>query len=104
MAYLVRTMPRAERDLEAIYQAIDAEHSDAAFRWFNRLENALLTLEENPARCPITREDARLRNLLYGKKPHIYRVIYRLDEKNDEVDILHIRYGARRAFEPSDLT
>jgi hypothetical protein len=62
-------LPRAQRDLDAIYAAIDAEHSDAAFRWFNGLERALLTLEEIPARCPITQEDAHLRHLLYGKNP-----------------------------------
>jgi len=103
MAYLVRIMPRAERDLDAIYQGINAQYSDAAFRWFNGLERALFTLEESPARCPITREDARLRHLLYGKKPHVYRVIYCFDEKNKEVEILHIRHGARQAFRTEDL-
>src|SRR5437016_5735829 len=70
MAYLVKISLRAESDLETIYSAINAEFSDAAFRWFNGLELALFTLEESPARCPITPEDRQLRNLLYGKKPH----------------------------------
>jgi toxin ParE1/3/4 len=97
-------LPRAQRDLDAIYAAIDAEHSDAAFRWFNELERALLTLEEIPARCPTTQEDAHLRHLLYGKKPHVYRVIYHIVEQRREVDILHIRHGARPAFNTDDLT
>jgi toxin ParE1/3/4 len=96
-------MPRAQRDLNAIYEAINAEYLDAACRWFNGLEHALFTLEESPARCPITREDARLRHLLNGKKPHVYRVIYRLDERNNEVDVLHIRHDARQAFRADDL-
>lgn len=104
MAYLVDIKPRAELDLGEIYEAVDAEHSGAAFRWFNGLERAVLTLEETPARCPATPEDRDLRHLLYGNKPHIYRVIYRITEKHNRVDVLHIRHGARQAFNPRDLT
>jgi toxin ParE1/3/4 len=104
MAYLVKISLRAEYDLETIYGAVNAEFSDAVFRWFNGLELALFTLEEIPARCPLTPEDPQLRHLLDGKKPHVYRVIYRVVEKYKEVEILHIRHGARQAFERSDLT
>jgi toxin ParE1/3/4 len=103
MAYLVNVTPRARRDLEALYLAINAGYSDAAFRWFNGLERTLLTLEENPERCPVTPEDANLRHLLYGKKPHTYRVIYRL-ARRCEVDVLHVRHWARNTFQPGDLT
>jgi hypothetical protein len=68
MAYRVEIVPRAERDLAAVYAAINAEKSDAAFRWFRGLERALFTREDVPARCPITPEDSGLRHLLYGKK------------------------------------
>ena len=95
MAYPVRVMPRAERDLIALYDAIDAEHSGAALRWFNGLERAVFTLETNPRRCPITPESKNLRQLLYGRKPHVYRVIYGIAERRGEVQILHIRHGAR---------
>ena len=69
MAYRVRIMPRAER-------------------------RARLTLETNPLRCPRTTENKNLRQLLYGRKPHVYRVVYRIAERLDEVQILHIRHGA----------
>jgi toxin ParE1/3/4 len=104
MAYLVKISLRAELDLDTIYAAINAGQSPVAFRWFNGLERALLTLEEHPERCPTTPEDARLRHLLYGKKPHVYRVIYRVSEARNEVDILHIRHGARQAFTRGELT
>jgi len=32
--------------------------------------------------------------LLYGHKPHIYRVIYRILERPKHVEVLHIRHGA----------
>jgi toxin ParE1/3/4 len=103
MASLVRISGRAERDLAAIYLAINAENSDAAFRWFNGLERALFTLEENPTRCPVTPENPQYRHLLYGNKPHVYRVIYRVLEPGQDVEILHIRHGARQPFKPGDL-
>lgn len=90
VAYLVRITQRAERDLEAIYAAIDAENSAAADQWFRGLERAVFTLEESPARCPITPETKRLCHLIYGKKPHLYRVIYRILERRKEVEILHV--------------
>jgi toxin ParE1/3/4 len=103
MGYLVNATLRAEQDLAAIFVAINAEYSDTAFRWFNGLDRVILTLEENPERCPVTPGDANLRHLLHGKKPHIYRVIYRILHKRSEVEILHIRHRARRPFEPNDL-
>ena len=78
MAYLVNVTLRAERDLALVFDAINAERSDAAFKWYRGLKEGILSLEEQPNRCPETPENARLRNLLYGNKPHIYRVIYRV--------------------------
>jgi toxin ParE1/3/4 len=95
MAYLVRIMPRAERDFANAYVAMDAEHSDAALRWFMGLQRVVFTLEKSPTRCPVTPESKNLRHLLYGRKPHVYRVIYRILERRKEVEILHIRHGAR---------
>jgi len=103
MAYLVNITARAQCDLDHIYAAVRAEYSDAAFQWFNGLERAVLSLEHSPARCPVTREDARLRHLRYGKRPGVYRAIYRVSEQQKQVDFLHIRHAARRAFKNSNL-
>jgi len=62
-----------------------------------------MELEKMPDRCPVTEEEPRLRNLLYGRKPHVYRVIFRVIEKEKRVDVLHIRHGAMRRFKPSSL-
>jgi toxin ParE1/3/4 len=43
-------------------------------------------------------DDARLRHLLYGRKPNVYRIIYAIDEGNRVVTVLHIRHGSRKAF------
>jgi plasmid stabilization system protein ParE len=103
MAYLVNITARAERDFAALYEQINAAESGAARRWYIGLKKAILSLEEMPNRCPVTRENRQLRHLLYGRKPHVYRVIYRVLEMQKRVDVLHIRHGARREITESDL-
>jgi plasmid stabilization system protein ParE len=98
MAYVVSISSRAQRDLAQIYRFINAEESLSARRWYVGLRNAILRLEELPYRWPTTHEDSKLRHILYGKKPHVYRVIYRVHERLKRVDIVHIRHGARDRF------
>jgi toxin ParE1/3/4 len=87
---------RAERDLVYLDDEINTQHSDAARRWYLGLKEAILRLEEAPQRCPVTRKSDKLRHLLYGHRPHIYRVL----EKTQQVEVLHIRHGTRRKFKP----
>lgn len=103
MAYVVEVAAREARDLVLLFDAIDAEHSDAALKWYRGLKEAILSLEEQPNRSPETPENPKLRHLLYGHKPHIYRVIYRVTEKSKQVDVLHIRHGARKRFKRSEI-
>ncbi|MDE3180360.1 MAG: type II toxin-antitoxin system RelE/ParE family toxin [Acidobacteriota bacterium] len=107
MTYVVEFAARAVRDLETLYLEKNAAESHAAAGWYNRLEEAVYTLASYPYRCPIAPEARRtkrkLRALLYARKPHIYRVIYEVDEGRQAVRILTIRYSARRTLEVSGL-
>jgi toxin ParE1/3/4 len=103
MAYLVRIASRAERDLDSLYAEINGEESAAARQWYHGLKQAILSLAEKPKRCAVTPENKKLRHLLYGDKPHVYRVICRVNSRLRQVDVLHIRHGARRRFRRSDL-
>jgi plasmid stabilization system protein ParE len=96
MAYEVRLTRRAIGDLRHIYQNVEAETSVAADTWFRGLEAAIFSLEDDPARGAITRERPRLRQLLYGNKPHVYRIIYSISESERRVNVAQIRHGARR--------
>jgi len=100
MAYLVNITARAERDFELLYEDVNALRSDSALKWYRGLKGAVLSLEKNPNRCPVTPENGQLRHLLYGHKPHVYRVIYQVHEKREQVNVLHIRHGARRRSLP----
>ena len=98
MLYLVRLADRALRDMEAIYEFIDAEASESAFAWFNHLAREIYSLERFPERGAVIQESKKLRHLLFGKRPSTYRIIYAVDKRNDVVNILHIRHGARAAL------
>ena len=103
MAYGVSLTTRAQRDLATIYERINAGSSDMALKWYHGFKRAIFSLEELPNRCPATPESPNLRHLLYGRKPHVYRAIYRVQEDRKQVGVLHIRHGARRRFTGSDI-
>jgi plasmid stabilization system protein ParE len=103
MAYLVRISTRAFRDLEEIYESIHAESSTHAFAWFNALSEAIYSLEKNPNRGAETPESNVHRQILHGRKPHCYRIIYQVDERGKSVGVVHIRHGAMDAFAPADI-
>ena len=103
MGYPVRIAAGAERDLALSYEYIHAEDSDAAFEWCRGLNLPFYILETIPNRNPLTPEDPKLRHLLYGQKPDVYRILYRVGEKPKSVEVLHIRHGAMKRFKPGDV-
>ena len=107
MPYLIEFSDRAVRDLEFLYIEKNAAESDAAVRWYNNLEKAINTLKLRPGRCSVIPESASakvtLRHMLYGKKPHVYRVIYEVHETRRLVLVLTIRHGSRRKLKRSDV-
>ena len=107
MTYRVELTDRAFCDLAILYEEKHAQESLAAARWFNGLEQAVDTLATFPRRCVVARESRRtrrnLRQLLYGKKPHVYRVIFEIDEPHKVVNVLTIRHGAMKPAKPEEL-
>lgn len=101
MAYVVKVTFRAERDFQGIFDEINAEHSLAALKWYQGFKRAIFSLEIQPNRCPRTPESLMYRHLLYGREPHIYRAIYRVLERQRQVEVLHIRPGARDRLKKS---
>ena len=95
MQYLVRLADRSLRDMEGIYEFIEADASETAFAWFNDLSRAISSLERYPERGAVIPESKKLRHLPFGKKQATYRVIYAVDKRNAVVNVLHIRHGAR---------
>ena len=106
MTYHVEFSVRALHDLDVLYFEKNVAESQAASRWFNGLQDAIDSLATLPNRCPIAPEGRNmkreLRQLLYGKKPHVYRIIYQVDKTKQMVKVFHIRHGARQPLTLSD--
>src|SRR2546426_794246 len=105
MAFRVEISAQAERDAEAILEWLLTQHpGPTAIHWFLALDDAFASLAKFPERCPIAPEDARfpleVRQLLYGKKPHVYRILFTIE--NATVHILHIRHGRRKPVAPTE--
>jgi plasmid stabilization system protein ParE len=98
MEYRVELTDRASSDLRLLFLSIRAWESDAAARWFNGIERAIESLRERPGRCgvaPGNRRGQVIRQLLYGRKPNVYRILFRVLAKDRVVAVMHIRHGAR---------
>ena len=98
MKYRVRSTRQAGEDSAAILDwLMSHDAGDPGIRWFLALEAAIASLESMPHGCghaPDAWEFAyEVRQLLFGRDPHIYRILFTID--GDTVFILHIRHGRR---------
>jgi toxin ParE1/3/4 len=104
MGYAIKLSHRAERDLHALFEFLDASNSAAARRWFSGLEKTIYRLERLPRRGPRAAEARKirrpLRHLLYGDRPDVYRVIYEIHDSTRTVLVLAVRHGARDQLTP----
>jgi plasmid stabilization system protein ParE len=102
MTFRVRLTAQAVYDLDLILERLLAQQAgDAGLRWFRKLKNAINSLAEMPERCMVAPENTEfpfeVRQLLYGHKPHEYRVLITIEA--DTVVVLHIRHGRRRRLD-----
>jgi len=107
MAYRVEIAKSAELQLEALYLWVVDRAPIQGAAWFNRLERAILSLDMNPERCPISPEsfdsNHPVRVLNFGRSPHVYHVFFNVDNSSKVVRIVHVRRGARQRPAPGEL-
>ncbi len=107
MTYRVDLALRALDELQILYEEKQVERTQVAAQWFEGLVAALFSLQEFPRRCPRIAEpntaDRELRQLLYGRKRHVYRIIFEVHEQRSMVRILTIYHGARKPLRPALL-
>jgi plasmid stabilization system protein ParE len=99
MAFRVETSAQAESDADAILEWLLSQYAgETGIRWFLALDDAIASLSTFPERCPLAAETVRfpfaVRQLLYGRKPHVYRILFNIE--GDTVNVLHIRHGRRK--------
>jgi hypothetical protein len=107
MTYRVEIARNAEVELEALYRWVVARAPQQGAKWFNGLERAVLALDHHPNRCPLAPEsidpDHPVRVLGYGRKPHVYRIFFTVDDEARLVRVVHIRRAARRQPSADEL-
>jgi plasmid stabilization system protein ParE len=99
MAFRVEITPQAEEDANLILAWLLSQHAgETGLRWFLKLDEAIASLAEFPERCMSAPENVSLpfemRQLLYGHRPHVYRILFTIE--GDVVYVLRIRHGRRR--------
>lgn len=110
MAYTVSLTAVAEADVHAALARIRAVAPLRAAPWLTGLFAAVRTLADMPTRCPVIPEAEEigvpLRQLLYGKRRGIYRIIFDIQEISPEgsrVRVLRIWHGSRDALTVEDI-
>jgi plasmid stabilization system protein ParE len=105
MTYDVVIQPPAKLDIDAAYQFIFSRSEQSANKWFVGLFKSIESLSKIPSRCGLARESGEfsepIRQLLYGRRPHLYRVIFIV--RNREVRVLRVLHGARATAKPEEL-
>jgi plasmid stabilization system protein ParE len=81
--------------MELIYDYIHTDASEQAYACFNRFAKAIWSLERFPGRGSVVPESKKLRQLIFGKKPNLYRIIFTVDKRTHLIHVLHIRHGSR---------
>lgn len=108
MTYRVQISEAAEAEAEAVFLFIARSDPERAGRWYSGLLGAIESLAEFPTRCGLAREDeffpVEVRQLLYGRRQSVYRVLFTILEDRDEavVRILHVRHSAQRTLGAPD--
>jgi plasmid stabilization system protein ParE len=84
MDFHVELSDQAKGNIAAIYDWLRSQQAgDAGERWFVALRTAIATLATFPSRCPLAPENpdspVELRQLLYGQKPNVYRILFAIE-------------------------
>ncbi|MFT7668753.1 MAG: plasmid stabilization system protein ParE [Planctomycetota bacterium] len=101
MAFRVVITPEAQtaidRDLERIHFRSSFGVAQA---WYLGLIKAIASLSEMPERCSVIPEQrffsVELRQLLYGRKPHMRRIIFSV--VGEKVFIVRYQHGSLRSL------
>jgi plasmid stabilization system protein ParE len=103
MSWRVRTTQRAERDILDIHRWIlEVERRPIeARRWLDGARQAITSLSEHPARCPLAPEAQEPRREIRQLLFHSHRMLFFV--RAEEVLILHVRHASRRPATGAEL-
>jgi plasmid stabilization system protein ParE len=107
MPFTVGFSRQARSDVSIIVDWIGQRNPTTAARWRDRLlTEVTLKLESDPHRYPSSDEAIPdigfdLRELLHGRKPHVYRVFFVVE--GQAVTVLRVRHAAQDQLDAEDF-
>lgn len=105
MTYSVEISDKALAEIDEALGWYAERSMAAAVRWYVNLKKAIRSLQENPGRCELAPEaewcDCEIRQLLYGKKRGVYRILFEVRGKT--VHVLRVRHAARKLLDADDI-
>jgi plasmid stabilization system protein ParE len=106
VAYAIDVLPRALDDIRGAVRRIYGRVSPAsAARWHTGVYAKIRTLAHHPERCPLADDAADLgidlRELLYGRKRNVYRILFTIDGRT--VNVHRVRHAAQDRLAPDDV-
>jgi plasmid stabilization system protein ParE len=103
--YAITIFPRAIADIGAAVAWRRQQSSLDGARLHGGLLAAIRSLANRPDRCPLADEATdlglELRELLYGRRRTIYRVLFTIDGQT--VNVLRVRHAAQDRLQPDDI-
>lgn len=93
MQFQVIITPSAKADIFEINTWFLENYPDLSESWLWGISQSVISLSKSPERCPISSEseafDVIVRQLIYGNKPHTYRILFSI--QGEKVFILRVR-------------
>ncbi len=106
MPHTINIFHRAMADIRTTVAWRGQRSLSSAARWHTGVLKTIRSLANSPDRCPQADEatdlGVDLRQLLYGRRPHVYRVLFTIDGQT--VNILRVRHAALDRLSPEDTT
>ena len=106
MAWTVYFTRTSRRDIDEKEAFLSRLGSATVARWRSKLVHAVARLEYDPLCYPLIEEAVDLgvefRETLFGKRRHVYRLIYSVDEARQIVHIHHVRHAAQDRLKPDE--
>ncbi len=93
MEFQIIITPSGKADIFGINTWLLENYENLAEKWIWGLSQTISSLSKFPERCPTIPEsesfDVEVRQIIYGKKPHTYRILFSI--QNEKVYILRVR-------------
>lgn len=104
MTFRVELSEAALADAKELYERVIVAAPFRGPLWYSRLLAAIESLQTFPQRCAFAPENNRfpieVRQLLFGRKPNVYRVIFTVEV--NRVYVFRIRSPRQQGLEDTD--